>query len=121
MFVHTVKKSNGRGSGGAYLFFRNDIWLNNEVVLNRSEYHNISVIRIHFDQEPISCIIVHAPTDNYSKEIKLDFYCELSQIINKFGKDENLIIIGDFNSKDIGIGINSKNNKNRFIKKIVLC
>ena len=117
IFVPTVKRnSNGRGSGGAYLFFRENIWYNVETVLNRSEMHNISVIRLHFDQKPIICIIVHAPTDNYSIEIRSDFYNEFKRIVDLIPNGEKWFIMGDFNSKEIGIGINTKNNKNRFLK-----
>ena len=62
-------------------------------MLNRSELHNISVIRLNFDQEPIICVIFYAPTDNYSIEIMSDFDTELNHILVFIPKGENGLLL----------------------------
>jgi len=56
-------------------------------------------LRLNTTTGPVNLISVYAPTLSASKETKDEFYDQLDSLIQRIPKDEQLLLLGDFNAR----------------------
>ena len=89
----------GRSRAGVVVFLSEDVsrcvksW---QCVNERIE---IVVVKLKIDREWSTLVQVYAPTDDSKREEKERFHCDLQVAVNKVGRKETMVLMGDFNAR----------------------
>lgn len=59
----------------------------------------IVVVKMKVGREWLTLVQVYAPTDGSKAEEKERFYSDLQEVVNKSGRKEILVVMGDFNAR----------------------
>ena len=59
----------------------------------------IVVVKLKVCREQLTFVQLYAPTNDSTSEVKEHFYSELQKVIEKVGRKETLIVMGDLNTR----------------------
>ena len=89
--------SDGRARAGVAVFLSEE--LSKCVRSWQCVSERIVVVKLKVEREWLTLVQVYAPTNDSKKETKEQFYNELQNVIEKVGKKETLIVMGDLNAR----------------------